>query len=75
MSDKSEKTELQKNMEKALDMKREAESATQIPDDQTADKGMQNNPNEKIAPSGALNAEGHKPVLSRSRGVRISDKG
>lgn len=75
MSDKSEKTELQKNMEKALDMKRGSESATQIPEDQTADKGMQNNPNEKIAPSGALNAEGHKPVLSRSRGVRISDKG
>lgn len=75
MTDKSEKTDLQKNMEKALEMKRESESATRIPEDQTADKGMQNNPNEKIAPSGALNAEGHKPVLSRSRGVRISDKG
>lgn len=75
MTDKSEKTDLQKNMEKALEMKRESESATRIPEDQTADEGMQNNPNEKIAPSGALNAEGHKPVLSRSRGVRISDKG
>jgi hypothetical protein len=75
MSDRSGKTELQKNMEKALDMKRGSESATQIPDDQTAGKGMQSNPNEKIAPSGALNAEGHKPVLSRSRGVRVSDKG
>jgi hypothetical protein len=75
MNDKSDKTDLQKNMEKALDMKRQSESETQIPEDQTAGKGMQNNPNEKIAPSGALNAEGHKPVLSRSRGVRISDKG
>lgn len=75
MTDKSEKTDLQKNMEKALEMKHESESATRIPEDQTADEGMQNNPNEKIAPSGALNAEGHKPVLSRSRGVRISDKG
>ena len=75
MSDKSGKTELQKNMEKALDMKRGSESATQIPEAQTAGKGMQSNPNEKIAPSGALNAEGHKPVLSRSRGVRVSDKG
>ncbi|MGY6570380.1 MAG: hypothetical protein ACXIVE_15405 [Salinarimonas sp.] len=75
MSDKSEKTELQKNMEKALAMKRAAGEIAQIPEDQTADKGMQNNPNEKIAPSGALNAEGHKPVLSRSRGVRVSDKG
>jgi hypothetical protein len=27
-------------------------------------------PNTAIAPSGALNAEGHRPVLERSRKVR-----
>jgi len=75
LSAKSGKTELQKNMEKALDMKRGSESATQIHDEQTAGKGMQSNPNEKIAPSGALDAEGHRPVVSRSRGVRVSDRG
>lgn len=75
MSDSKQKTELQKNMETALAMKRTAGDSAQIPEDQTADTGMQNNPNQKIAPSGALAAEGHKPVLSRSRGVRVSDKG
>ena len=75
MSDAKQKTELQENMEKALAMKRAAGDSAQIPEDQTADTGMQNNPNRKIAPSGALDAEGHKPVLSRSRGVRVSDKG
>ncbi|MCC5978986.1 MAG: hypothetical protein JJU21_13065 [Salinarimonas sp.] len=75
MSDKSKKSDLQKNMEKALAMKQAAGDTAQIPDDQTAGKGMASNPNEKIAPSGALNAEGHKPALSRARGVRVSDKG
>lgn len=36
----------------------------------TADKGMNPQPNTDIAPSGALDAEGHKPVVERSRKAR-----
>jgi len=36
----------------------------------TADAGMKPNPNPDIAPSGALDAEGQRPVLERSRKVR-----
>jgi hypothetical protein len=78
MSDKnpeSDKSRLQKNMEKAYEMKKEAGSETHIPEHQTADEGMKSLPNKGIAPSGALNAEGNTPVLSRSHGVRTSDKG
>lgn len=58
--------------EKALDMKREAEKATpEHPDPGApADEGMQPNPNEDIAPSGAFEAEGDKVVVERSRKVR-----
>ncbi len=78
MSDKThegDKSSLQKNMEKALEMKKEAGPEAQIPEHRTADKGMKSNPNKDIAPSGALDAEGNTPVLSRSHGVRTSDKG
>jgi hypothetical protein len=78
MSDKNheqDKSKLQKNMEKALEMKKEAGSETHIPEHRTADEGMKPLPNKDIAPSGALNAEGNTPVLSRSHGVRTSDKG
>lgn len=36
----------------------------------TAHQGMTSTPNEDIAPSGAFNAEGQKPVLERSRKAR-----
>ncbi len=75
MADDHKKTDLQKNMEKALDMKQKADAHPSIPENRTAGKGMQPLPNEDIAPSGALNAEGNTPVLSRSHGVRKSDKG
>ena len=37
---------------------------------QTADPGMNPTPNRDIAPSGAFDAEGQRPVLERSRKVR-----
>lgn len=56
--------------QKALDMK----NAKQAPDHpsagRSADKGMNPAPNDEIAPSGALDAEGHRPVLERSRKAR-----
>lgn len=55
---------------KALAMKEAAENGPQIPEDRTANEGMRSIPNEGIAPSGALEAEGYKPVLERSRKVR-----
>lgn len=78
MADKNhdhDKSRLQENMEKALEMKKKAGPEAHIPEHQTADEGMNPNPNKDIAPSGALNAEGNTPVLSRSHGVRTSDKG
>lgn len=36
----------------------------------TAHEGMASSPNTGIAPSGAFNEEGHRPVLERSRKVR-----
>ena len=36
----------------------------------TADKGMNDLPNGGIAPSGAFDAEGQRPVLERSRKAR-----
>jgi hypothetical protein len=73
MSD--EKSELQKNMEKAREMNQKAGPEAHIPEHKTAHEGMKPLPNKGIAPSGALNAEGNEPVLSRSHGVRTSDKG
>ena len=40
------------------------------PDDQTAHDGMASHPNVKIAPSGALHAEGMRAAISRSTGDR-----
>lgn len=71
----ADKSKLQKNMEKAFEMKASAEPQAHIPEHQTSHEGMKPLPNEGIAPSGALNAEGNTPVLSRSHGVRKSDKG
>lgn len=50
---------------------RKAESPTWTgPDDRTANLGPIETPNVKIAPSGALHAEGMRPALGRSTGAR-----
>jgi hypothetical protein len=58
--------------EKALEMRKEAEKhKPEHPENTpTPDEGMQPNPNEGIAPSGAFDAEGHKVVVERTRKVR-----
>ncbi|WP_119680711.1 hypothetical protein [Indioceanicola profundi] len=60
-----------KNANRALAMKRATEEFRQADhpaaDDRSAGEGMHPVPNEDIAPSGALNAEGHRPVVHRTR--------
>lgn len=52
----------------ALRLKQAAGEAPPRPDPgSTAHEGMASSPNTEIAPSGALNEEGHRPVLERSR--------
>jgi hypothetical protein len=65
------RNELVTNAEKALAMKQAAnEQAPDRPSSQTANEGMPSLPYTDQAPSGALDAEGHKVVLERSRKVR-----
>jgi hypothetical protein len=65
------RTELVGNARRALAVKQMAgDPAAERPKSRTADTGMKSKPNEKIAPSGALEQEGFKPVLERSRKVR-----
>ncbi len=56
--------------QRAMDLK----SAAPLPDhplpEPTPDLGMTSTPQEGQAPSGALDAEGHRPVVERSRKVR-----
>ena len=40
------------------------------PEDRTADTGPAETPNTKIAPSGALHAEGRRAAIARSPGAR-----
>lgn len=56
--------------QRALKMKSEADESRHPTAGQTADKGMTPVPNSTIAPSGALDAEGHRPVVERSRKSR-----
>ncbi|ADP70769.1 hypothetical protein Rvan_1517 [Rhodomicrobium vannielii ATCC 17100] len=63
-------SDLTSNAKRALAEKKAAESDTEAPATQTASEGMQPNPNSDIAPSGALEQEGQRPVLERSRKVR-----
>lgn len=56
--------------QRALKMKNEAPDADRPAAGQTADRGMNPVPNSTIAPSGALDAEGHRPVVERSRKAR-----
>ena len=67
----SAKRDLVANAQRALAMKQAADKeAPEKPASRTADEGMQPIPNTGIAPSGALEQEGHRPVLERSRKVR-----
>jgi len=69
-----EKKKMVASARKALAMKkssaRDGEGDATQPDSRTANEGMQPLPNSGIAPSGALQQEGHRPVLERSRKVR-----
>ena len=56
--------------EKAMELKSKAPEPAHPGPGRTADKGMTPIPNTGIAPSGALDAEGNRPVLERSRKVR-----
>lgn len=66
MSDAAQKAEA----EKALKLKSEATPEPHPDPGRTADEGMQPTNEREVAPSGALDAEGHRPVLERSRKVR-----
>lgn len=55
----------------ALRQKNEgAQPPSHPPTEDHADKGMKSIPFEDQPPSGAFDAEGHRPVLERSRKVR-----
>lgn len=63
--------ELQDNARKALAMKRAAEADKPAhPVTQTAHEGMRSLPNQDIAPSGALEAEGFRPAFERGGRAR-----
>ena len=65
------RSDLISNAKRALAMKAAADTDPQWPPaQQTANEGMQPNPNTDTAPSGALEQEGQRPVLERSRKVR-----
>ena len=64
------RSDLMANARRALASRRAVESAPPYPGSTTAHEGMRPLPNTAVAPSGALNAEGHRPVLERSRKVR-----
>ncbi|MBU2168499.1 MAG: hypothetical protein KKF88_11755 [Alphaproteobacteria bacterium] len=66
MTDAAQKAEA----EKAMKLKAESAPPAHPDPGQTADEGMQPTHERDIAPSGALDAEGHRPVLERSRKVR-----
>jgi len=54
----------------AMAMKAEAPPPAHPDPGRTADQGMADHPNAGAAPSGALDAQGQRPVLERSRKVR-----
>lgn len=66
MSDAAQKAEA----EKAMKLKSESVAPEHPAPGRTADEGMTPVPDREVAPSGALDAEGHRPVLERSRKVR-----
>lgn len=56
--------------ERALELKSRADKPSHPGAGETPGEGMQSLPDSAVAPSGALDAEGHRPVLERSRKVR-----
>lgn len=54
---------------KAMDLRNAASAPAHPATDPPAHEGMNHAPNTKIASSGAFHAEGHRPVLERSRKV------
>lgn len=66
------KRELTANAKKALQLKRQAQTqdAPTKPPSKKAGTGMRPVPNNDETPAGALEKEGHRPVLERSRKVR-----
>lgn len=66
MTDAAQKPEA----EKALKLKSEATPEPHPDPGRTADEGMQLTNERPGPPAGALDAEGHRPVLERSRKVR-----
>lgn len=72
-SSRKKKTPTQADHAKrALDMKQEAdrEADSNIPESRTAGDGQLREARPGEPPMGALDAEGHRPVLERSRKVR-----
>jgi hypothetical protein len=55
---------------KAMELKQAAPEPHHPAPGRTADEGMNATPNTRIAPSGAFDAEGQRPVLERSRKAR-----
>ncbi|MFN6980660.1 MAG: hypothetical protein ACK4NU_01895 [Brevundimonas sp.] len=55
---------------KAMDLKKAVPDPHHPSPEPTAHEGMNDTPNTKIAPSGAFDAEGQRPVLERSRKAR-----
>ncbi len=66
----SPRGDLQATARKALAMREANMSGPRYPQPATSEEGMRSIPNREAAPSGALNQEGHRPVLERSRKVR-----
>jgi len=62
--------DLQANARKALAMREANISGPNYPQPATSHVSMRPIPNREVAPSGALNQEGYRPVLERSRKVR-----
>lgn len=56
--------------DKAMALKNAAPAPHHPPPERTAHEGMNDTPNTGIAPSGAFDAEGQRPVLERSRKSR-----
>jgi len=59
-----------KESAKAAELKQDSAPAPHPDAGRQAGQGMTPTPNEDIAPSGALDAEGYKPVVERSRKAR-----
>ena len=73
MSDENthKKSELTRNAQKALNAKKSLPDPTENrPETRTSDEGMNSLPRKDAPPSGALDQEGQRPVLERSRKVR-----